>query len=216
MDWKEVYRYMGYRGQTPSPEEHRMIQEAARAVEEASSPRWVWARVPVWEDGEGAVLDGWETGSRGLAGNLRGCAEAFLAAFTLGGGVDLVLRRLEKQDMSRALAAQAAAAAMIERFCDEREAELSAQIPGFFLRPRFSPGYEDFSIRSQEEFLRRLDAPKRIGLTLTAGGMLTPSKSVTAVIGISAQAACGESRCGQCGSENCPFREAVAEMEKGR
>ena len=56
---------------------------------------------------------------------------------------------------------------------------------GYYIRPRFSPGYGDFDIAHQDMILRMLDTAKKIGLTLTGGNMLTPSKSVTAVIGLS-------------------------------
>ncbi len=44
---------------------------------------------------------------------------------------------------------------------------------------------ETFDIAHQDMILRMLDTAKKIGLTLTGGNMLTPSKSVTAVIGLS-------------------------------
>lgn len=44
-----------------------------------------------------------------------------------------------------------------------------------------------------------LQAPKRIGLTLTEGGMLVPEKSITALVGISdrPEEACGQ-KCMRC------------------
>ena len=53
------------------------------------------------------------------------------------------------------------------------------------LKAQVQPGVGDFSIHHQKALLQRLEAPKRIGLTMTDGYMLTPSKSVTALAGIS-------------------------------
>lgn len=50
---------------------------------------------------------------------------------------------------------------------------------------RFSPGYGDYPIEMQKEYLRILDAPRKIGLTTGDSCLLVPSKSVTAVLGIS-------------------------------
>ena len=62
-----------------------------------------------------------------------------------------------------------------------------------------------------------LQAPKRIGLTLTEGGMLVPEKSITALVGISdrPEEACGQ-KCMRCNKTDCPFRSAPeGEEERG-
>lgn len=53
-----------------------------------------------------------------------------------------------------------------------------------FLRPRYSPGYGDTALEHQVFFLKRLDTARQIGLSVTAAGMMTPVKSVTAVAGL--------------------------------
>ena len=88
---------------------------------------------------------------------------------------------------------------------------------GEFLTPPFSPGYGDWSLAAQDRVLDLLQAPKRIGLTLTEGGMLVPEKSITALVGISDRP---EEACGQkfmrCNKTDCPFRSAPeGEEERG-
>ena len=106
---------------------------------------------------------------------------------TLGIGVDRLLKRYSLTDMSKTVVLQAAAAALLEEYLDRWQREFGAELEGEgrFLRPRFSPGYGDFDIRHQGMILRMLNADKSIGLTMTDSFMLTPVKSVTAVIGIS-------------------------------
>ena len=74
------------------------------------------------------------------------------------------------------------------------------------LRPRFSPGYGDFSIEHQRDIARVLDTARRIGLTVTDSLMLAPMKSVTAVIGVAETEGCTEAGCGNCGKKDCEFR----------
>lgn len=75
------------------------------------------------------------------------------------------------------------------------------------MRPRFSPGYGDFSILHQREFLGLLEAGKRIGLSMTESSMLTPTKSVTAVIGLGEEPLrCPRSGCGACAKRDCAYR----------
>ena len=49
---------------------------------------------------------------------------------------------------------------------------------------RFSPGYGDRPLSMQDDLLAAVEAGKRIGLATTQGHMLTPMKSVTAIIGL--------------------------------
>ena len=52
------------------------------------------------------------------------------------------------------------------------------------IRPRFSPGYGDLPIEIQKDIFRALDCPRRIGLTLNENLLMSPTKSVSAIIGI--------------------------------
>ena len=133
-------------------------------------------------------------------------------AATLGAETDRLLRRAAVTDMSRAVILQACAASLLERYCDQccREIGEQAAGEGLYLRPRFSPGYGDFPITFQRALLEALEAPKRIGLTATGAMMLTPAKSVTAVVGLSPDGrytrpgGCGD--CGSCPRTTCPYR----------
>ena len=93
---------------------------------------------------------------------------------------------------------------------NERFLEIAKELDaGLYLRPRFSPGYGDFSILHQKELLQMLEAPKKIGLTLTEGYMLTPTKSVTALLGMSKDAKeCDIKGCEACTKEDCIYRRS--------
>lgn len=147
--------------------------------------------------------------SRNLSKNLRDCKEAILLGATLGIGADMLLKRYSLTDMSRVVVLQAAAAAMLEEFLDQWQSRLRVEFEnsGQYLRPRFSPGYGDFDIRHQDRILRMLDADRRIGLTMTDSYMLTPTKSVTAVIGISRKREeCPLEGCEVCNKKDCIYR----------
>ena len=80
---------------------------------------------------------------------------------------------------------------------------------GYFVTGRFSPGYGDLPIDLQRDLLALCDAPRRIGLSATPSNLLTPGKSVTALLGISAHPVSGRARgCGTCRlSADCPYRK---------
>ena len=76
-----------------------------------------------------------------------------------------------------------------------------------YLRPRFSPGYGDFSLDCQKDIIRALEAEKTVGVTLTDSLLMTPSKSVTAVIGAGRnEFRCELKGCEVCGKTDCLYR----------
>lgn len=194
----EVLRYAGM-GQACEAEIDQRIDEFAdRAVEELqrvcrprftskifslefSASAWAVGAVPVLCFG--CVLD---VTSRSLSVNLADCEHAVFFAATLGAEADRLISQYSRRDISQGVLMEAAATALIEDYCDRCQAELEKELnrKKLTLRPRFSPGYGDFDVKHQTDMVRLLDLPRQIGVTLTDGGMLAPSKSVTAVMGI--------------------------------
>ena len=134
-------------------------------------------------------IAGMEIHSRSLSRNLRGCENVYLMAATLGIGPDRLIARASVRHMSRAVTLQAAAAAMIEVWCDEVNQKIirEASEQGLYCRPRFSPGYGDFPLEYQQDFAQILRIQKEIGVSLTESFLMIPTKSVTAIIGITGE-----------------------------
>ena len=183
------------------------------STEEVSAGEAAEASAPEAASVEGASAPllrfaGMEVRSKGLARNLAGCREVCLLAATIGPGVDLLIRRAQVSAMSRAVIYQAAGAAMIEAYVDGLNEQIrqEAHARGLFLRPRFSPGYGDFSLGHQTDFARVLEMQKTCGITLGSSLLMTPSKSVTAVIGLSDHGTdCREPGCEEC-AHPCEYR----------
>lgn len=167
--------------------------------------RYVLRKHFVKVDEAGVTLDcGVRFHSRNLAEHLKDCAQVLLLGATLGSRVDIAVRRLSLESVAEGAAAQAVAASLIESYCDEVQARQDTD--GLSQRPRFSPGYGDWDLAEQKLLFSVLDCAKLIGLTLTDGIMMAPSKSVTAVIGLSQEAQCAWNKCMTCGNINCPYR----------
>lgn len=203
----EIWRYLGYKNKKPEQEICSLIEDCLQQLEKVLSPRQISRRVDCRIEGDTIWLDTLQITSRSLAEHLSGCKEAFLFVATLGTGVDQLLRRYSQIRVSRATILQAASAAMIESWCDQCQKSLEEQVDGLYLRPRFSPGYGDLPLDFQEPLLGYLEAGKRIGLGLTDSMLMTPSKSVSAIIGITADKKnCTTHHCALCEKLNCPFR----------
>lgn len=202
---KEVLRYLGVKNKNDFDPE--MIKKISSDILNSASPKSVYKKFSVSSKDGFAVIDNELIKSRSLSRHLRGCRQAYLFAATLGVGCDNAVRKYSVKSMAEAAAAQAACTALIESYCDDICRMIASQEKGKYLRPRFSPGYGDFPLQYQKSLLPRLEADKRAGITLTDALIMTPSKSVTAVIGISADSECSAEKCTTCSNTECDFRE---------
>lgn len=206
----EAVRYLGAEGGGMDEELHSLVTQAIERVEQASKKQYCVCRISCRVTDNGVWLGTHCIISKQLAKHLQGCEGAFLFAATLGAEVDRLLRRDTVAQPSLAVAEQAAAAAVIEQYCDDVCKELESSLDGLCCCPRFSAGYGDFPLSEQAFVLQALDASKRIGLACTDAFMLTPAKSVTAVIGISTEPSqCYAKGCACCSKTDCTFRRKM-------
>lgn len=208
---KEIYRYLGIRGDADA-RTRDLVESVTRELQGVLTLREFHQTFPLtlFGDPENTVdFTAFRTKSRSLTRNLRGCGEVILLAATIGPGPDRLMRRYEHLEISRAAVMQAASAALIEAWCRQIDQTLREEAGkrGLYLRPRFSPGYGDFSLECQVPLLRALSAERRVGITLTESCLMLPSKSVSAVIGVSREdMRCVMEGCEICGKTDCLYR----------
>ncbi|MBQ9564042.1 MAG: methionine synthase [Synergistaceae bacterium] len=180
-------------------------REAFAKLESFVRPRSVWGRFPV------SCLAGADLGDD-LTRLLSGSRECFLLAVTLGPEVDRQISLAQRRGMGDGLALDACASVRADALCDEVQEEIEAGLgDGEGLTMRFSPGYGDAPLSLSQEIILCLNATRRIGLSMTRSLMMTPVKSVTAVLGVteagpgqrSVKAGCD----GKAGCSLCPARE---------
>ncbi len=159
-----------------------------------------------------------EISSALLAKHLEGCSSAVFMAATIGIGLDRIVTAKSRVSPAAALLADAYGSERVEALCDHFENGLRSELSGKGCSTvsRYSPGYGDFGLEYQKNIIGGLQCQKHIGLTLNSCLMMTPTKSVTAVIGIKNGAESGKRtwKCRECGMTECPFRNA--EEEKGK
>lgn len=207
---KEALRYLGYGKNKPDAQTVFLIQECISEIEKTAEYRSTSRRfnVKITED-DNVETAGITIHSRNLSKNLRGCEEVIFFAATLGAGVDRLMARYVKLNITKAAVLQATAAAAIEEFCNtcQRQIETKVSKEGLYVRPRFSPGYGDLPLSMQPDFLRVIGADRTVGITLTEGGVMVPEKSVTAIMGLSTENnKCLIEGCEACENINCAYR----------
>ncbi len=207
---KEAVRYLGYGRNAADEKTLALIEDAFAKLERTISPKSVWRIFNLEQTEEGKnIIGNMEIESNSLSRNLKGCVKAVLFGATLGAGTDRLIARVSLSDMAEAVVFQSCAAVLLEEYCDERQLAIGVELEreGLYLRPRFSPGYGDFDITYQQPLMRMLDCAKTIGLTMTDSFMMTPTKSVTALIGASpVKERCPVAGCEACGKADCEYR----------
>ena len=149
---------------------------------EKIQPVCVYTKVPVSSDDEGVCDLGFTSvKSLDLCKNLTGCSCAFVFAVTLGLEAERHLVSLSKTSPSRHFICDAYYSALAEAVCDKAEEIIR---DGLCCKPRFSPGYGDLPLKIQRDVLLLLDGIKTVGITLTDTLLMTPQKSITAILGI--------------------------------
>ncbi len=145
-----------------------------------------------------------------LSRYMQSCESVCVFAATIGIEFDRAQARANLLAPSKALALQAAGAAAIEAYCDHLCNEVflvHAQKNGLSLKNRFSAGYGDLPLEVQKQIMTALDCQRKIGLTLTDGYMMVPTKSVTAFVGMSKEKSCAKNKCMSCENLNCNYRK---------
>lgn len=122
-----------------------------------------------------------------MAKHLEGCTAALLLAVTLGPGVDAQIRRAGVGNIAAGVASDALGSALAEQAAEAAEAELRqwAARQGKYLTGRYSPGYGDWPLAVQPLLAAALDTARRAGLCVTENNLMTPRKSITAILGVS-------------------------------
>ena len=195
VDTVQAARYFGARGE-PDEKTMALLEKCAAPLLAAATPRAVWLEADTDALADAGILKGGD-----VMRHLEGCPQAVLLAVTLGPGVDAQIRRAGVGDIAAGVASDALGSALAEQAAEAAEAELRqwAAKEGKYLTGRFSPGYGDWDIAVQPLVANALDTVRRAGLCVTDTNLMTPRKSVTAILGVSDHPVKGKlAGCGHC------------------
>ena len=178
---KEILRYADCKEITPEIE--KLLNECIEEATQSLSYKVCYCVLPVKITGKTIDFGAFNVNSEKLKINLKNCEKAIVFGATLGTEIDRLIMKYGKLSPTKALFFQAIGAERIEtlcdKFCDDIKKELNVN-----LKPRFSPGYGDLDLSCQKDIFKLLDCSKKIGLTLNDSLLMSPTKSVTAFVGI--------------------------------
>jgi len=179
---KEILRYAGCRGDAGS-DILTLLKECVDEARGELTYRVCCREFPVTIKGDVCDFDAFSLRSQNLAANLRDCDRVIIFAATVGVGIDRLIAKYSRLSPSKALMLQAVGAERIEALCDAFCDDIAKDTKSV-LKPRFSPGYGDLPLETQREIFDVLDCSRRIGLMLNDSLLMSPTKSVTAFVGV--------------------------------
>lgn len=179
-DMQEILRYMGCA--KPNSESLALANECVEKCRNVLSYTVCYDEFPVSFSAGSVIFPFATVPSISLSRHLSGYERAVIFAGTVGIGLDRLILKNSRISPSYALAFQAIGAERIEAlcnvFCDDLKSRKTQT------STRFSPGFLDFTLDFQREIFKVLDCNRKIGLSLNSALLMSPSKSVTAVIGV--------------------------------
>lgn len=202
---------MQYKNISPNSDIIGLINDCEQKLLKVIEPRYLYTAFDISHSDNSIILENCTLTLTGndIRNHLNGCEKAVLFCATISSGADKLLRSAQVSNMAEALVLDSLASVAIEQVCDKVEEIIHSAYPNMYFTWRFSPGYGDLPITIQAEFLNALNAPKRIGLTANSSFILTPSKSVTAIIGLSKTPIVWKHRrCADCNlAKTCAYRK---------
>ena len=178
-DKSEILRYAQAKGETP--ELDLIIDECIGEVSDKLLYKVCYGEFDISVDQPNIDFGFMNITSKDLSKNLKDCKKTVVFGATVGIELDRLILRYGRISPVKALIFQAIGAERIEALADAFNNEIKEK---YITVPRFSAGYGDFSVYKQTDIFNILDCGRKIGLTLNDSMMMSPTKSVTAIIGI--------------------------------
>ena len=206
IDRSEILRYAGVKATTPEVE--KLINDCLLIIENKLTYKVCYGNFPLCFSEDEINLSFAKVKSESLKANLKGCKSFVLFAATIGLEIDRLISLYGKTSPAKAHMLQALGAERIEGLCNLFNQYIAEEYG--YPKPRFSPGYGDLPLEFQKDFFRVLEPSRKIGLSLNESMLMTPSKSVTAIIGISdTECQNKKQNCNSCDKPNCSYRRTL-------
>lgn len=159
-----------------------MAEKAAVQCLEVAAPCLVYRYFALdTVDATGVILDnGCRLDGKLILKYLSDCCGAYVVAATIGMSVDRYIKKSGLQSRTEGLFAAAAGSAAVESLLDDFILTLPKEK---MCKPRISPGFGDFDLANQKTIFKILDVTKMLGVCLNDSLLMSPSKSVSAIIG---------------------------------
>ena len=177
---KQILRFAGVTSSSPQIES--LLKECLEEVKDKFIFKICFVECDITTNENLIDFGLFKTVSKSLKNHLNNCNSAIIFAATVGLEIDKLIAKYGEISPSKALILTAIGNERIESLCDIFCKEIKEE--GLKTTSRFSAGYGDLELDTQKDLFRILQCHKNIGLTLNDSLIMSPTKSVTAIIGL--------------------------------
>lgn len=177
---REILRYAGVK--TADDATVDLLRSCLDEAKKQLVYNLVYRAVSVDITGGVCDFDSFSVNSEALSKNLCGAESAILFCATVGVGIDRLIKKYTLTSPVRALMLSAIGAERCEALCDAFTEEIWEKYGR--VRPRFSAGFGGVPLSVQRNIFALLSPEKHIGVCLNDSLLMSPSKSVTAFLGV--------------------------------
>lgn len=195
----EVLRYMGNRGDI-APAISNMVDKHISESGKYLAPRHVARGFDIIREDKKILIGGIELEGLDIASFLKENDKCYLMCATVGYEIEREIDKLKTKSPLEQVILDAIGTAAVENLCDKVQNSLGSNLS------RFSPGYGDFPLKIQPDIIKLLNAEKLIGVSVSNMLLLTPRKSVTAVIAQKKDYETASTKCMDCKNKNCTYK----------
>lgn len=167
----------------PDENVYKLLEECINESNRCLVYRVAYIRSTFEIDGDIIDLGFTQITSKMLIKVLSDCDSYIVFAATVGMGIDHLIKKYSRTAPSKALMLQALGTERVESLCDLFVKDIKKELKIKTSR-RVSAGYGDLPLSIQSDIIRLLDCPRKMGLVLNDSLLMSPTKSVTAFMGI--------------------------------
>jgi hypothetical protein len=161
--------------------ENELLSKYLEEFNKTVNYKYAYIKIPVTVNNDTCDFGFAKVKSTSLSRVLCNSKETIILAVSTGVEVDRLITKLYLKNDPSAFFIDSIGSAAVESLADYINDQICK---GLNSTNRFSPGYADFPLEFQRDLLLRINAVQTVGITLNENLMMTPMKSITAVIGI--------------------------------
>lgn len=180
-----VLKYLGYKGQDISSL-MELTEQTIAEIYQISSPKFLvdYQKILTNEENLITLKNGLLLQGNSISKRLANCHMAAILIATIGLEFDKKLLSLQHIQPSKAIIFDAAGSAYVEAIMDKLNERIINENPQMHTTKRFSAGFGDLPLQTNKQLIKKYDAYRRLGIVINQNFLMSPCKSVTAIIGI--------------------------------